>query len=141
MIDEAIAERAGDLRLQPLDLLVGEFHHLAGLHIDEMVVMRLRPLLVACAAVAEIVPLENAGLLEELHRAIDRGNGNPRVAPDGPLIDQFHIRMVGRLRQHARNDRSEEHTSELQSLMRLSYTVFCLTQKKTEKQHQKNTIR
>src|SRR3546814_10176936 len=27
--------------------------------------------------------------------------------------------------------RSEEHTSELQSLMRLSYAVFCLTKKKT----------
>src|SRR3546814_5216725 len=29
--------------------------------------------------------------------------------------------------------RSEEHTSELQSLMRLSYAVFCLTQKKQKK--------
>src|SRR3546814_8153675 len=31
--------------------------------------------------------------------------------------------------------RSEEHTSELQSLMRLSYAVFCLKKKKN-KQHQ-----
>src|SRR3546814_9667851 len=29
--------------------------------------------------------------------------------------------------------RSEEHTSELQSLMRISYAVFCLTKKKTTK--------
>src|SRR3546814_7834813 len=29
--------------------------------------------------------------------------------------------------------RSEEHTSELQSLMRISYAVFCLTKKKTPK--------
>src|SRR3546814_1240692 len=28
--------------------------------------------------------------------------------------------------------RSEEHTSELQSLMRLSYAVFCLTKKQTQ---------
>src|SRR3546814_5970946 len=34
--------------------------------------------------------------------------------------------------------RSEEHTSELQSLMRISYAVFCL-KKKTKKQH-KETI-
>src|SRR3546814_6650103 len=37
--------------------------------------------------------------------------------------------------------RSEEHTSELQSLMRISYAVFCLTKKHTDKQihtyHQK----
>src|SRR3546814_6775857 len=29
------------------------------------------------------------------------------------------------------SDRSEEHTSELQSLMRISYAVFCLKKKKT----------
>src|SRR3546814_1931443 len=29
------------------------------------------------------------------------------------------------------DERSEEHTSELQSLMRISYAVFCLTKKKT----------
>src|SRR3546814_7424651 len=33
--------------------------------------------------------------------------------------------------------RSEEHTSELQSLMRISYAVFCL-KKKTNKKHTNN---
>src|SRR3546814_6667190 len=32
----------------------------------------------------------------------------------------------------ARIDRSEEHTSELQSLMRISYAVFCLKKKKQQ---------
>src|SRR3546814_8075189 len=32
--------------------------------------------------------------------------------------------------------RSEEHTSELQSLMRISYAVFCLKKKKTKKHTQ-----
>src|SRR3546814_3849337 len=32
--------------------------------------------------------------------------------------------------------RSEEHTSELQSLMRISYAVFCLKTKKKIKRHQ-----
>src|SRR3546814_1802850 len=42
--------------------------------------------------------------------------------------------------------RSEEHTSELQSLMRISYDVFCLTKKthnkyiQTIKQHHKHTL-
>src|SRR3546814_6777947 len=31
---------------------------------------------------------------------------------------------------HLRTARSEEHTSELQSLMRISYAVFCLKKKK-----------
>src|SRR3546814_9702915 len=47
------------------------------------------------------------------------------------------IRVTLRLRAKRRSsaamsDRSEEHTSELQSLMRISYAVFCL-KKKTEK--------
>src|SRR3546814_8166739 len=32
-------------------------------------------------------------------------------------------------------DRSEEHTSELQSLMRISYAVFCLKKKQPQQQH------
>src|SRR3546814_6185252 len=36
--------------------------------------------------------------------------------------------------------RSEEHTSELQSLMRISYAVFCL-KKKTNKQDNKNYVK
>src|SRR3546814_7302153 len=37
--------------------------------------------------------------------------------------------------------RSEEHTSELQSLMRISYAVFCLTKKKKIEVVQKTTTR
>src|SRR3546814_2886960 len=37
------------------------------------------------------------------------------------LVLHIHLRLV---------DRSEEHTSELQSLMRISYAVFCLKKKK-----------
>src|SRR3546814_9069844 len=37
--------------------------------------------------------------------------------------------------------RSEEHTSELQSLMRISYAVFCLKKKKTKKIDAKDTSR
>src|SRR3546814_10775637 len=37
---------------------------------------------------------------------------------------------------HVRNPRSEEHTSELQSLMRISYAVFCL-KKKNHNTHKK----
>src|SRR3546814_4795257 len=43
-------------------------------------------------------------------------------------------RQLLHLRPQAR--RSEEHTSELQSLMRISYAVFCLKKKKTKSMHQ-----
>src|SRR3546814_1404486 len=38
------------------------------------------------------------------------------------------------------DDRSEEHTSELQSLMRISYAVFCLKKKKKNKKNQHEYI-
>src|SRR3546814_10733097 len=41
------------------------------------------------------------------------------------LLDDFHLPW------HSSPARSEEHTSELQSLMRISYAVFCLKKKKT----------
>src|SRR3546814_4731909 len=42
-----------------------------------------------------------------------------------PLGDEIEVGAVRRLF----GDRSEEHTSELQSLMRISYAVFCLKKK------------
>src|SRR3546814_5906869 len=49
--------------------------------------------------------------------------GNPRQQE--AVIEGSAVRI-------AALDRSEEHTSELQSLMRISYAVFCLKQKKTQ---------
>src|SRR3546814_9564655 len=45
--------------------------------------------------------------------------------------DQFDI--------HFKQIRSEEHTSELQSLMRISYAVFCLKKKKKNNKTQQAT--
>src|SRR3546814_1589176 len=47
-------------------------------------------------------------------------------------------RLVGFCRE-ASSLRSEEHTSELQSLMRISYAVFCLKKKKTRELTDTNT--
>src|SRR3546814_16913628 len=68
-----------------------------------------------------------------------RGRRSPFQLPteEGP---RFRRRLAaggggGRRRRHAQraarpgHDRSEEHTSELQSLMRISYAVFCLKKK------------
>src|SRR3546814_3134568 len=46
-------------------------------------------------------------------------------------------RAFGRPGAHGHIDRSEEHTSELQSLMRISYAVFCLKKKITIKDNKK----
>src|SRR3546814_8933308 len=49
------------------------------------------------------------------------------------------IRRAGHEQGQIRQNRSEEHTSELQSLMRISYAVFCLKNKKQQHKRNKNT--
>src|SRR3546814_8721979 len=54
-------------------------------------------------------------------------------------IAPAHVLHFGGPAQHREIARSEEHTSELQSLMRISYAVFCLKKKtntNTSKIHQ-----
>src|SRR3546814_7273838 len=53
----------------------------------------------------------------------DRG---PYAPDQAVLVDLAHRRFY----MFAIEIRSEEHTSELQSLMRISYAVFCLKKKK-----------
>src|SRR3546814_17885980 len=54
------------------------------------------------------------------------GNGFGRDAFE---LEGHQIDFIGQLAQMVR---SEEHTSELQSLMRISYAVFCLKKKKNQ---------
>src|SRR3546814_1401400 len=61
-----------------------------------------------------------------LFRSHGRGGAQRQVVSDA----EPRARLL--LRQH---QRSEEHTSELQSLMRISYAVFCLKKKKRQKDY------
>src|SRR3546814_9448671 len=47
-------------------------------------------------------------------------------ADDGADVAWIDADLVAEAAADVRRDRSEEHTSELQSLMRISYAVFCL---------------
>src|SRR3546814_5987217 len=59
---------------------------------------------------------------------LDRLVGGVRARRDAAGIGEVRR---GRVHPHElRGHRSEEHTSELQSLMRISYAVFCLKKKK-----------
>src|SRR3546814_6778637 len=69
-------------------------------------------------------------LLHLAHRVHDRG-----VVAAAELAADFGQRAGGELLGEVHGDlaRSEEHTSELQSLMRISYAVFCLKKKNKKK--------
>src|SRR3546814_7227178 len=92
--------------------------------------------------------------LARLRRQIER-RAVPALELDLPIGRFARLHFLGRFGQESHRDdlavtgvdaprlfanlslKSEEHTSELQSLMRISYDVFCL-KKKTQKQHQKD---
>src|SRR3546814_4200268 len=66
----------------------------------------------------------NCSELEARHRVRSRSRCPVHPADRGGRPGRHH---------HPQPARSEEHTSELQSLMRISYAVFCLKKKKENK--------
>src|SRR3546814_1900744 len=70
---------------------------------------------------------------EFLQQRVERGlvhDGDLGCLPVGSALKAVVARV---------HVRSEEHTSELQSLMRISYAVFCLKKKKNQKQNKRLT--
>src|SRR3546814_2883674 len=71
------------------------------------------------------------GAIAGVHQAVRRSRLHQRLVDvDGILRRQVQLPAefadVGDAQRQHRAARSEEHTSELQSLMRISYAVFCL---------------
>src|SRR3546814_7997174 len=80
-------------------------------------------------------------LLDELSLAVEaeeaqHQRGHAQAEAKGKHGQEKSSKRPGQHRQ----DRSEEHTSELQSLMRISYAVFCLKKKKTHIHSNKRKI-
>src|SRR3546814_2469091 len=78
----------------------------------------------------------------DLAVALSRRGAERRPQGDCRPLPRSSRRRDEDLARHAWRDaldgrpfRSEEHTSELQSLMRISYAVFCLKKKKTRNRH------
>src|SRR3546814_3889742 len=81
-----------------------------------------------------------------LSSALARGSGRDEVSSHARLRSgaSRHTRAAvarhepsGAAAGEGAGDRSEEHTSELQSLMRISYAVFCLKKKKKNKRNKR----
>src|SRR3546814_9824600 len=72
---------------------------------------------------------------DELPSAMRPNDGILRILP-GTFEDQGGADgfFIARMRRN-NGGRSEEHTSELQSLMRISYAVFCLKKNKKKTRH------
>src|SRR3546814_2808536 len=74
-----------------------------------------------------------AGVLEKAHGQLDTVQNSIKAAGVRTRAIERRLKGVETLpgaEAQKLLDRSEEHTSELQSLMRISYAVFCLKKKK-----------
>ena len=60
-------------------------------------------ILVAGAAIAELEFVQDAGLLEELHRAVDGRDRDPRVDSGGARMELVHVGVVVGGLEHARD--------------------------------------
>ena len=101
VVDQLEAEPGGDLLRQGLVPGIGELDHLAGVDIDQVVVRAMLGRLVAGAGAAEIVALEDALLLQQPDRAVDRGDGDMGVALMRAAVQFLDIRVVGAFGQDA----------------------------------------
>src|SRR3546814_8238347 len=88
----------------------------------------IRKAAVGVAALFPLVGCDMTGNLIQNHEKMCKAHGKI-VVHDRELWKAY---VAGA--EKAFHDRSEEHTSELQSLMRISYAVFCL-KKKTKYYH------
>ena len=66
--------------------------------------MLVRHGLVAGAAGAEIVAGDDAGILEQLDRAVDGGDRDLRIDGRGAAVELLDVGVIGRGLQHARDD-------------------------------------
>src|SRR3546814_8547442 len=89
----------------------------------------------------ELALVDDAVVAQQAHAGAALDHAVHHAAA-GDLADLRHVEhladlgMADDLLAH----RSEEHTSELQSLMRISYAVFCLKKKKNITQNNKQTL-
>src|SRR3546814_7128093 len=75
--------------------------------------------------------------LDLRHRLVAKAEALDRTWPQ--ILDH-HVAMFEQVENQLDALRSEEHTSELQSLMRISYAVFCLKKKKSQLQYTIDTL-
>src|SRR3546814_13340498 len=83
VVDEPVSEPLGDHLLQRFEFGIDEFDDLARLDVDQMVVMLLGCRLIARAAVAEIVAVENPRLFEQAYDAVNGGRSEERSVGKG----------------------------------------------------------
>src|SRR3546814_8204244 len=100
-----------------------------------MTIMALTLVIDTATAACSVALIDDGRAVADRHEIVGRGHAErllPMIAelPGGGRADEILVDVGPGSFTGTRVGRSEEHTSELQSLMRISYAVFCLKKKK-----------
>ena len=104
MVDEAEAELERDFFLQLLDFFRVELDNRPGLHIDQVVMVLFGHFLVACAAIAEGMRLNDTGVFEQLDGPVDRRERDRAIERVGAPVQLLGVRVIFGARQNPRDD-------------------------------------
>jgi hypothetical protein len=98
--DEPKAQPPGNLLLEPLDLGAPEFNHSPSGRVDQVVVVPLGCFLIVSTTVTELVPFNDADLLETLHRSVNCRERHTPVPLGHTAMQLGDIGMISGLGEH-----------------------------------------
>src|SRR3546814_8460577 len=131
--DLAPSEASGDFLLLPIQILGGEVFALD--HGQRIVANR------GFRALLQFSCMFLGGIMRHYNMRLHRLELGPQGSVAAISGDAHAVHASAGARRNETANRSEEHTSELQSLMRISYAVFCLKKKNTHITHDKSNQR
>ncbi len=106
VVHQPITELFGNLALQSFKLGIDEFNDLAGLHIYQMIVMRLWRGFIACAPVTKVMSVKNARFFKQAHGSIDCSDGDLGIDRRSAFVQLFHVGVIVTIAQDSHDDAS-----------------------------------
>ena len=103
VIDQPVTQLLGNLALERFEFGIDELDDFAAFNVDQMIVVRLGRGFIARPAIAKIVLVEDPGLFEQPHGAVDRGDRDSRIYCHCALVQFLHVWMIIGFGQDARN--------------------------------------
>ena len=98
--DKPETQPSRNLLLEPLNFSVPELDYSPGGHVNEVVVVRLGCLLVVRTAVTELVPFNDAELLETLHCSVNCRDRHTPVPFGHTAMQLSHIGVISGFGEH-----------------------------------------
>jgi hypothetical protein len=118
-MDDVITKLAGYFLLQLLDAVGAELDDVAGIHVDQMIVVIPAGLLESRRPTFEGMAVDSAHFLQKFHRPVDRRQRDALVDRLGTAEDFKRVGMVFRLTQYIQDDLARTGDADARLAQRL----------------------